>query len=509
MMSFSTNGQYHDSVLALARDPNLNKEQSKSSELTKLIQNFPLTEKKVTRLCSLCLKILPTLEKIGLTLKNWAFLSLDINSSNHFDNKNPSNIKTFNNNVSMRVIDSCQELTVKLNKISTDIDFITSALKTLSPREYVSDSGTLLTSLLLRSIKLKDELREKITIAYLKAKLITIGTNLEWMLEGGTPEQIETVSSYQNFVVSLLGQLNTAVENNDEEDKNECLAVISDMEQMFEVYKLEYAQTMSEASAIAYELPETYDALKEASYAYADSVPDSSSVGMSSTSPLYSNPMVHSITGTPTEIASPGSARRNSVDSLYTSNSILQGSTLTEELPYLMSAFNLAKTLEKDVSHFKEEIEPQHVEQKNPAHEPITTEKLRGPPAKKVHTPKNSLPESLLYSNEQVFPSMPQANPNSYIYANNSLLSKFGIKPQVISTPATTQLGQSFIPNKAFGGRFSKTLNFKPEPKALEDKKEDKENDLHVSPLTAANLETHNLSALKPDQLDQEISLVE
>lgn len=122
---------YDDPILTLARDANLNKEKGKTAKLLLIIQGFPIAERKVSRLCNLSLSILQALEKIDLNLKNWAFMSLDINSTNHFDNANPDEIKIFNTNVSLRVISSCQELTVKLNKITADIDFITSALRSV------------------------------------------------------------------------------------------------------------------------------------------------------------------------------------------------------------------------------------------------------------------------------------------------------------------------------------------------------------------------------------------
>lgn len=505
---------YDDPILALATDPNLNKEKAKTSRIILLIQGFPLLERKVSRLCQLSLTILQTLEKIELNLKNWAFMSLDINSANHFDNTSTSEIKTFNNNVSFRVIQSCQELTQKLNKITTDLDFITTALRSLSPVEFISDSGTLLTSLTLRNIKLKDELRDKVTIAYLKAKLITIGTDLEGMLVDGDEEQKATVESYKCFVVSLLNQLNQAVEDNDAEERNECLAVISDMEQMFEVYKLERALLMAvpveliEAEPTPKQVALPTDvvdfALVPTAAEYSDEYESSDDLSMShTTATLYILPMVHSITKHNVSARSPETRsssfethRRDSVSS-FASTSILQRSTLTEELPYLMSAFNLAKTLEEDVHHYKEEDqqekEPKHSSRRTPE-SPI-----------KHHLPqRNHLPESSLYSDSQIL-NRPLPSPGAYIYANNSLLSKFGIKPQVITTDMPRQLGDSFTLNL----RTNLLTSSQPPSygfgsKLLSGKKEDKENNKHNMLLTRENLESHNLKSL----IVQETSLV-
>lgn len=490
---------YEDPILSLARDPDLNKEKAKTSRIILIIQGFPVVERKVSRLCQLSLTILQTLEKIELNLKNWAFMSLDINSANHFDDTSSSEIKTFNNNVSFRVIQSCQELTQKLNKITADLDFITNALRSLSPIEFISDSGTLLTSLTLRNIKLKDDLRDKVTVAYLKAKLITIGTDLEEMLVDGDDDQRATVESYKHFVVSLLGQLNQAVEDNDNDERNECLAVISDMEQMFEVYKLERVQQMALQSHIPepepkeMSLPTTGDKFEMGasgpSTEYSDEYESSDDLTMSHTTTLYTQPMVHSITKHSPDTASTSleSTRRGSISS-FASTSILQKSTLTEELPYLMSAFNLAKTLEEDVHHYKEE-ENQKKEQPQTIPE---AQELKF----KQHLPhKAHLPDTSLYSDSQIL-HRPPLSPGAYIYANNSLLSKFGIKPQVITTDLPRHLGGSTTFNK-FGSAQPGSYGLG--SKLLGEKKKDQENNKHKMLLTKENLDSHNLKTF-PEQ---------
>lgn len=470
---------YIDPVLALARDPNLSKEKAKTSRLIQLIHGFPVVERKVSRLCLLSLTILQTLEKIELTLRNWAFMSLNINSANHFDTANPDEIKVFNNSVSLKVITSCQELTGKLNKISADIDFITNALKSLSPIEFISDSGTLLTSLTLRSIKLKDELRDKITIAYLKAKLITIGTDLETMLGDASDDHLSTVTTYKQFVVSLLKQLNNAIDNDDAGDRNECLAVISDMEQMFEVFKLERAQSMSESET------DTEDTATECIAPTTECIVpkmeyddyESSDEGFSTMHSTYTLPMVHSITRPLSAGRSPEasfeSTRRGSISSM-TSTNVLQRSTISEELPYLMSAFNLAKTIEQDLHHFKEE------EDEDKSDAPVAKPAF----VKQFPSHRTNLPDSSLYIESHIKLSL--STPSSYLYANNSLLSRLGIRPQVITTDkhladnTSTNTPQKQLPQSSLG---------------LHLVKEDKENRKHV-PLTKENLESHNLSSL-------------
>lgn len=524
-MSYTeTESEFEDPILALAKDPNLNKEKGKTLKIILLIQGFPIVERKVSRLCQLSLTILQTLEKIELNLKNWAFMSLDINSINHFDTTSSSEIKIFNNNVSFRVIQLCQELTQKLNKITADLDFITNALRSLSPIEFISDSGSLLTSLTLRNIKLKDELRDKVTIAYLKAKLITIGTDLEVMLVDGDADQKATVESYKHFVVSLLNQLNQAVEDDDIDERNECLAVINDMEQMFEVYKLERAHATTEKLLSEKETIEAPDALESGpadflesvsgkdsleyfamvprAAEYSDEYESSDETSMSHSTTLYVQPTVHSITKQSNRTSDSGSSsvepsRKGSFSS-FASTSILQKSTLSEELPYLMSAFNLAKTLEEDVHHFKVEEGGRESQEKK------LTKKVDPSTPQPMHTTKQqlphkkSLPETSLYSESQIL-NRPMSSPGAYLYANNSLLSKFGIKPQVITADLPRHLGGSYTFNKSIqlGTPDSPTYDYG--SNLLNGKKEDKENTKANMFLTKENLETHTLKSLVQD----------
>ncbi|OBA20208.1 hypothetical protein METBIDRAFT_78662 [Metschnikowia bicuspidata var. bicuspidata NRRL YB-4993] len=513
-MSYTeTDYQYEDDILRLARDPNLNREKGKTLQLVLIIQGFPLTERAVSRLCQLSLSILQTLEKIELTLRNWAFMSLDLNSSNHFDHSNPHEIKTFNNNVSVRVIDSCQELTMKLNKISADMDFITKSLRTLTPREFLSDSGTLLTSLSLRSIKLKDQLREKISIAYLKAKLITIGMDLESMLQGGTSDQKATVESYKQFVASLLGQLNAAVEAQDDEQKNECMAVINDMEQMFEVFKLEYAQGLNEEPSAYAESSEQQvhspllfsASSKHEEFSDLEDLTDTASTTHSN-SQIYSQPMVHSITKPHTPTTDEGSvveqhARRSSFSSVASTN-VLQKSTISEELPYLMSAFSLAKTLEEDVHHFKDSGEKEETAPTNAAQIKSDKQTAEAHTQKQFSSTRHHLPKSSLYSSSQILQAPPAGSASSYLYSNNSLLSKLGIKPQVISAtlPNPQQSTFGIGRHNVFAQR---TNAIEAAAQRKSDDQEDKENKVELMvPLTRANLNTHTLAAFGPGTAD-------
>ncbi|KAM3122212.1 hypothetical protein CJJ07_000008 [Candidozyma auris] len=464
--TFDTYDAFEDPILALAKDPNLVKEKSKNSKITQIIQGFAVAERKVSRLCQLSLTILQTLEKIDLNLKNWAFLSLDLNSTDHFDASNTEEYKEFNNNVSLKVINSCQELTKKLNKISADVDFITNASRSLSPREFISDSGTLLTSLTLRNIRLKDELRDKVTIAYSKAKLITIGTDLEQMLGEGSLEQQQTVHSYKQFVVSLLNQLNTAVESDDIEERNECLAVISDMEQMFEAFKVEKVQQAKDELQRRNEMAEDSDATASSPYG--------SATKSQKTSPESDF----------------GYSRRDSVSSQSTA--MMSQSAFSEDLPHLLSAFHQDEKSDNrsekslDISQIKEGKNKKS--QKSPSDPSASTI---------LHFPrqKSHLPETSLYSGSEIVAAPQTPSPYSYINSNSSWLSKLGIRPQVITTDK--HLLKSASVNRGFAEKQLPTPSSS--TSFIEDTDdEDYEKRKHI-PLSTENLEAHTLSSLSID----------
>ena len=436
---------YTDPIISLVQDPNLSKDKCKSTELIRLIHE--ISERRINRLCSTSFIILQELENIQLKFKSWEFLSLDFNSDNHFANED-NTIKDFNAGVANKVISACTDLNVKIAKISSDVDLISKNSRTLSPRDLMSDAGTMLTSLLLRIIKLKNDVVEQLSISYSKARLIVIGEELEMW------EDENTVTYYKSFIVALLQQLNDAVEQGDGDAKYECLAVINDLEKMFEKFRIEKLidktledsrheqnvqreeqevqpkttadDTMTTMATTPQSTISTHGKPQEHLHHHfryedhldgIDSEADYYEKHETSTDDMYSEysmfssspqlPMVHSITSVKDQ------------DSV----SNYQGS-ITEELPYLMTAFSSTKNFTNDIKHYKLEEEKEN--------KPIKTKTIPVPPAnpspqpKKPFFHKTNLPNSSLYSESNVI------HPPLY---SNSVLRTFGIKPQVISVP--------------------------------------------------------------------------
>ncbi|RCK62749.1 hypothetical protein Cantr_09220 [Candida viswanathii] len=420
---------YVDPIISLIQDPNLSKDKFKTSQLVHLIHE--ISERRINKLCSTSFKILQTLENVQLKFKSWEFLSLDFNSDNHFLNQD-NKIKDFNAGVANKVMIACSEINVKIAKISSDIDIISKNSKTLAPRDLMSDAGTMLTSLLLRIIKLKNDVVEQLSIAYSKSKLIIIGEELElW-------EDENTVSYYKSFISALLQQLNDAIEQGDFDAKYECLAVINDLEQMFEKFRVEKLidESLEESRLVEeqhqkqqeeetklqrhfqYDEDEDVQIDSESDFfgAKNDSPPEDSFSEystFSASSPQV--PMVRSITG----------HRDHDTVSTY------QG-TITDELPYLMTAFSSAKNFEMDVNNYKIEEEKENKpvkHQKRAApkqHQPHQKQEQEQTKHKQPFFHKTNLPESSLYAQSNVI------HPPMY---SSSILRTFGIKPQVINVP--------------------------------------------------------------------------
>ena len=511
---------WEDPILKLVQDPNLNTDKDKTSMLLNFINQFPLAERKVSKLCHSTFTILQTLEKTNLTFKSWEFMSLDINSDSHFTEK--SNLKGFTTILADKVLKTCSTLQEKIHKISLDLDYITKASRTLSPIEYISDSGTMLTSLLLKGIKLKNEIVESLTIAYSKAKLILIGQELEVMLDAS---EDSTLSTYKKFIVSLMKQLNLAIEQEDSQSKYECLAVISDMEKMFESYKREKEResaltTLRKDDGFHFDDEvEDIAVLKERerkksaksdfmdnqikhlgpesgnhpnlSTIFDEDVPDDDYPDFDDASSNYTYsssfsqaPIIQSITRPDAE--SQGPKRVDSTTSVSTSQ--LYRTTISDELPYLMTAFNSTKNIAEDVSHYQEKEEKESP--KKTSSKEMSKEKKK----KGYYTPRSNLPDISLYSESSMIfqdGTSQQLPPSTYLN-NNSLLSKLGIKPQVITTDLTqnelsssTNLNKPSQPKTLFGSKPH--LQIKNE----DETNEEKENRKSLSLLTKRNLSSH------------------
>lgn len=450
-------------MILLAQDPDLFATKEHTSSLSEFING--LAERRISKLCNQGIAILKLLEKINALFRTWEFMLMDYNLDRHFGDEG-KDVHSFNQNIAERVMEACKDHQMKLHYIGIDLDNLTKLSRTLTPMEYISDLGTLLTLLVLRSIRTKNEVQERTTVAYSKAKLILIGKELDDIAEP------DVLAQYKQLLGLLIKQLNQAIEEEDTEGKYECLAVISDMELMFETFKAEKLAEREKQAVVPHEFkdyvdlgkssdshvgeeePQPYFADKEFPHDPYD-IHDPNNYDKPISPPLHqttmfdddlaseynllytllmsqSAPLVRSIT----KSSPPNNFPRPELTLLQE----LYRTSITEEMPYLMLAFSLAKNIGEDVQHYKNDTTTVQRKQQKPR------------PQKKFNSSQSmQLLVSLLLAREEASQNMliPRSLGDSALYlglsmlkplpqsflkdGNSTMLARLGIKPQVIS----------------------------------------------------------------------------
>ncbi|GMG52207.1 unnamed protein product [Ambrosiozyma monospora] len=377
---------YSDPLIQLLKDPNLNKEKEKTKELIQIINE--ITDVQVKAWCIESFEILRDLEKIELKLNNWEFQTLDFNleiqtkelqkkqllqqqqTSSPKKQRSPDSVfaaeseelekRKINSELAKRVSNHCLELHKLLAELSIEIDELNSFNRQMSPLQRISDPGTILTELSLRVIKLKNTLSDEISIHYSKARLVTIGIALEKLIDdedrtssadsdddGVITE--ETVNNYKNFINNLLLQLNECVSNGDTIGAMECISIVNDVEKMFEsmrIQKLQAQQQKRLMSSEPLEKVSSYPGLTRSETPLSSSFDDT----------LYSgefdeydeNAEMNKSLST-IKIGQRRQKRYNDDGIEFDESSSLQKTTISAELPGLMSAFEEAKATEEEL----------------------------------------------------------------------------------------------------------------------------------------------------------------
>ncbi|ANZ77183.1 BA75_03337T0 [Komagataella pastoris] len=312
---------YGDSLVDLLKDPKLNSDKVKIQKLFHIIK--ATKDRKLKRVCLNGFQNLRDLEHIAQRLDNWEFKTLeyhlvdgiyvstvgDESSSNDTMNlKNEQDLverQFFQKELASKVLKTCMELYEQLNELNGAVERINEFLLEMSPSEYISDLGTILAQLTFRCLRLQKSLEYKLHIKYCKSKLVVIGIDLERIMALNLNESLteKTVLGYRSYITDLLKQVEDCILNNDTIGTMECLSVVKDVERMF-------------------------DAVKPKEYLYPiDSVSSGAGVEHHPKNHLKNRERSNS-----------------SFDALSEkSMSSLQRSTISEELPYLMSAFDDAK----------------------------------------------------------------------------------------------------------------------------------------------------------------------
>ncbi|AOA63789.1 hypothetical protein PP7435_CHR3-0005 [Komagataella phaffii CBS 7435] len=317
-MEVSTCG---DSLVDLLRDPTLNSDKVKCQKLFHIIK--ATKDRKLKHVCLKGFQNLRDLEHIAQRLDNWEFKTLeyhlvdgiyvstvgDENSSydtaNHKIEQDLVERQFFQKELASKVLKTCMELYEQLNVSNGAVERINEFLLKMSPSDYISDLGTILAQLTFRCLRLQKSLEYKLHIKYCKSKLVVIGIDLERIMALNLNESLteKTILGYRSYITDLLKQAEDCILNNDTIGTMECLSVVKDVERMF-------------------------DAVRPKEFLYpTDSVSSEINFEHDPKNHLKTRGKSNSSFNAPSEKIM----------------SSLQRSTISEELPYLMGAFDDAK----------------------------------------------------------------------------------------------------------------------------------------------------------------------
>lgn len=308
---------YEDPLITLVKDPNLNKERAKAEQLLGIITGFTTGDRIIKRHCINGFQILRDLERIELKSKDWQFLSLDFQISNDPEqiiNETDEIKNKFNRDLATNVLDTCLDMRRVLYNLNDETDRLNGFVQKLTTFDLISDPGTILSELLFRIVKLNQKLDHEISITYSKAKLITMGINLKTRLYHSGSLSDSTLENYKNFINDLLSQLNFNLSTNDTIGVMECIDIVSDLEKMFNAM---------DTSAKKIEDAKKEDARKE----------DARKEDARKEDARKEDAIAE---------------RRGSFTSISTSQT-LSRTTISEEMPYLLNAFDNLRFLENEI----------------------------------------------------------------------------------------------------------------------------------------------------------------
>ena len=250
--SSSAVSTYADPLMTLLHSSDLNRDKQLSETLYEYIDDISDIELK--KWCIDSLTVLRNLEKIETQLDQWEFHTLDFtlevnsqlqntysSSSSASSTAGSGENDSIRRKLARRVLDKSVKLRDLLSQQKEGIDSSISRARNLSatsPAKVITDAGTILIELTLRIVKLGKHLDEQVTVGFSRAKLTIIGSELKKLVTSD-PYIIDkdVVQNYTTFVNNLLNQLNMAVAHNDTVVLWESVAIIGDVEKMFESMK--------------------------------------------------------------------------------------------------------------------------------------------------------------------------------------------------------------------------------------------------------------------------------
>ncbi|ODQ57399.1 hypothetical protein WICANDRAFT_80742 [Wickerhamomyces anomalus NRRL Y-366-8] len=378
-MESLTVSEYVDPVLSVVGK----EEKINPQTIQSLTSNFPSYYSKITSFCSSALKIYKNLLNLEYELNSWEFMTLKASININFNHNFSTTTRNFDIKIAKKVIDRCNFIDDEINKLlNYKLKIINNFISSLTIQEYLSDPGCLLLKIYFKIINLKNSIVEKISISYTKSKLLIISFELKQItdmiekeenpiVEDNTDFQ-STLEGYKDFVTVLINQLDQAVQEKDSDQIQECLEVLNDVEKMYESVRLNFFinEEYAEWEQDNYYIQSNRERELEQELAKERELSRSRSISPSPSSQTSLNEeLLSSSTSPPSNSSSkflnlhssqelPGHhhlSRRGSISSTTSSVATLnrQPTTISEELPYLLQAFDEAKQLEQELSTYQ------------------------------------------------------------------------------------------------------------------------------------------------------------
>ncbi|KAH3676128.1 hypothetical protein WICPIJ_009199 [Wickerhamomyces pijperi] len=295
-------------------------------------------------------------------LNSWEFLILKTSVNLNFNyDEDKDQRSSFDINIARKCIDKCSDLDDILDENADTVDRLVSFIQKLSIQEYISDPGTLLIKIYFKILNLKNHIVEQISVFYTKSKLLIISYELNEIVKmieqdenpivADDTDYKSTLESYKNFVAILITQLDQAVADKDSEQIEECLNILNDVEKMYESVRMQFFYT-EEINDIEEEFLNEYNEqqrvledsmMSSTGFDHADYGDSSSSVDDMVTSGEFNK--MKRFNGRRTSISS-------TTSTLHSQFNPQKKTTISEELPYLLQAFDEAKHLEEELKEY-------------------------------------------------------------------------------------------------------------------------------------------------------------
>lgn len=471
-----------DPVLGFLTTENITK-----NSFALVVRSLPVSDKPLIKYMNKAFHVFEELLALSKKISNdWEFIAMETDIqkailTDHEENTNTDQ-KLFNTNIANIVMEKSLLFNQKFYELSSILQEVNRIVATFSPLQAVSDPGMVLATLSLKVIDLKTKVNEKINIVYAQAKLILMGADLDDLLHDFNLDRhadndsnanriidlnhpiisndlATTIEGYKDFVITILNQLHDARQQEDDEEINEVLAVIGDLEKMFEalmkqVYEPE-VKSAKRGGKQTFNYNEN-DIMEEDEICVEDEIQIESDDEMHGRDEKLRNNDTHAFHSSSTNTFDNDTLYESDFESIKPKeksvhSTIYSGlnnnlkktqtgrTTLSDEMPYLLKAFENAKEAENEIR------------------DTLKKSGIPNIPSSPVKEQKKSNDHLLSYSNSTTLPSPATSNFNisnnkvdSYVTSNLYSLSFFAASPtqKQFDTSHPLMVNKESIPEK-------------------------------------------------------------